>query len=143
MEKQLEKHKVQVWNVNLKSGHKLRVATIEQEQRKPSPLCVGCQAMCCHGGIRPVLTAEEFLGKKFLMEYIEPESWIKKQAPRAQWIAVIKFNENGECLFWKGKELGCSLWPNPPVSCLAYDCREDPREAMREFARKRTKELNA
>ena len=137
-----DKKLVRVWNVSLKSGHKLRVATIEQGTRKPSPLCIGCQALCCHGKIRPVLTAEEFLNKKFPMEYIEPEPWLKEQTPRAQWIAVLKFKENGECPFWNSKELKCNIWPNPPKACLAYDCREDPRKEMREFAKKRAKELS-
>ena len=139
----VDKQLVQVWNVNLRSGHKLRIATIEQGPRKPSPLCVGCQALCCHGKIRPVLTAEEFLGKKFPMEYIEPELWLKEQVPRAQWVAVLKFNENGECQLWDSNELKCRLWPNPPKSCLAYDCREDPREEMKQFAQRRMKEWQA
>ena len=136
----MDKNLVQVWNVNLKSGHKLRVATIEQGVRKPS-LCVGCQALCCRSKIRPVLTAEEFLSKKFPTEYIEPDLWLKRQVPRAQWIAVLKFNENGECPFFDSNELKCRLWPNPPKSCLAYDCREDPREEMKGLAEKRLKEL--
>ena len=131
---------VQVWNVPLKVGPTIRVATIEQGERKPSPLCLDCKALCCHGEIRPVLTAEEFLGRKFPMEYIEPEPWLKKQVPRTEWVAVLKFNQNGECSFWDGESLKCKVWPNPPASCLAYDCREDSREKMRGFAQRRIKE---
>lgn len=135
-----ENHKVQVWNVPLKAGVTIRVATIEQGARKPSPLCVGCRALCCHGSIRPVLTAQEFLGKKFPMEFIQPDDWLKEQVPRAQWVAVLKFKENGQCPSWDGKELKCKSWPNPPASCLAYDCQEDPRRDMKEFARNRGKQ---
>jgi Fe-S-cluster containining protein len=133
---------VKVWNVNLKSGHKLKVATIEQGLRKPSPLCINCKALCCHGKIRPVITAEEFLGKKFPMEFIEPESWLKEQVPRAHWMAVLKF-ENGECPYWDGKELKCKIFPNCPKSCLAYDCREDSREEMKQFAKQRMEEYGS
>lgn len=136
----MDKQLVQVWNVNLKSGHQLRVATIEQGSRKPSLMCVGCQALCCHGRIRPVLNAQEFLEKKFPIEYIEPEEWLKERVPRAQWVAVLKFNQDGECLLWDKGELKCKAWPNPPSSCLAYDCRDDAREGMRDFANKREKE---
>ena len=134
---------VQVWNVPLKIGITIRVATIEQGERKPSLLCSGCKALCCHGEIRPVLTAEEFLSKKFPMEYIEPEPWLKKQVPRAEWIAVLKFNRSGECPFWDREGLKCKIWPEPPASCLAYDCREDPREKMKVFAQNRIEECQA
>lgn len=136
----MDKNLVKVWNVPLKIGRTIRVATIEQRERKPSPFCVGCKALCCHGKIRPVLSAEEFLEKKFPMEYIEPDEWLKKQVPRAQWIAVLKFKENGDCLFWDGEKLKCEIWPNPPMSCLAYDCREDTRWEMKSFTQERTKE---
>ena len=135
-------NQVKVWNVKLRSGHGLRVATIEQGSRKPSSLCLHCEALCCHGKIRPVLTAQEFLTKKLPLEYIEPEMWLKEQVPRAQWVAVLKFDGDGSCPFW-AKDLGCKLWPNPPQSCLAYDCQDDPRQEMKEFARKRAEELNA
>ena len=130
----------QTWKVNLRSGHELKVTTIEQGPRKPSPLCLNCKAPCCHGKIRPVLTAQDFLEKRFPMEFIEPEGWLKKQVPRSQWIAVLKFKENGECPFWDEETSKCKAWPNPPAACLAYDCREDPRLEMAEFAQKRIKE---
>ena len=132
---------VKVWNISYENGQTIKVATIESGDRKPSPLCVNCQALCCHGKIRPVLNSDEFLNKKFPMEFIEPEEWFKKQVSRAKWLAVLKFNDRGACQFWDGEKLRCKIFPNCPKSCLAYDCREDSRVEMKQFAREREREL--
>ena len=134
---------VKIWNVSYRNGQTIKVATIESGDRKPSPLCVNCQALCCHGKIRPTLNSDEFLNKRFPMEFIEPEPWFKEQVPRAEWLAILKFNGNGECQFWDGKQLKCKVWPHPPKSCLSYDCREDSRAEMKEFAEKWQREWEA
>lgn len=133
------KQAVHVWNVDLKNGEKVRVATIEQGPRKPG-MCEGCSAPCCRGLFRPILTQEEFLSRKFPTMFIEVPEWLKEKVPRAERVAVLAFTENSYCNYFDPASARCKVWPNCPQGCLAYDCREDTREGIREFARKREKE---
>jgi len=131
-------HLVKVWNVPLKSGKTIKVATVEQGERKPS-MCEGCEAPCCQGAFRPILTAEEFLSRKFKFTYTPPEAWFKLKAPEVQFLATLRVDKDG-CPYFNKVDRKCELWPNPPKACLAYDCREDPRPAIRKFARRRMRE---
>lgn len=130
---------VKVWNVPLKAGSIIKVATIEQGERKPSSLCEGCYAKCCRGKIYPVLDSDEFLNRKFPFLYMETPNWIKTQVPRADYLVTLAVSEEG-CPNFDKEKLKCKLWPNPPKSCLAYDCREDERPFMRKFAKIRERE---
>lgn len=133
-----DKHLVRVWNVTLKSGKKVRVATIEQGPRKTS-MCEGCEAPCCMGLFRPILTSEEFLSKRFPVTLIPPEPWLKKKVPRADYVAALAFHEKSHCSYFDVETRKCTIWPNCPKACLAYDCREDTREPIRSFAKRRMK----
>ena len=139
-EKGQDRRLVRVWNVNTTDGKTVRVATIEQGPRKPSKLCENCYSLCCRGGIRPVLKSEEFLSKKFPTMFMPVPAWLAKKVPRAQKLAVLAFTKNTYCNYFDPGALKCTLWPNCPKSCLAYDCREDTRKKFREFARKRVEE---
>ena len=132
------KQKVQVWNVDTTDRGMVRIATIEQGERKPS-MCEGCSAPCCQGFLRPILTSDEFLSKKFAITLVQPEDWLKKKVPRAQYMAALAF-KNGKCPYFDAISCKCAVFPNCPKACLAYDCREDTREGIREFAKKRMKE---
>lgn len=70
---------------------------------------------------------------------MEIPSWIKKQVPNAECLAVLDVSK-GPCSYFDQEHLKCKLWPNPPKSCLAYDCREDERPSMRKFAKQRERE---
>ena len=133
-----DKQLVRVWNVNTNDRGRVKIATIEQGERKPS-MCEGCSAPCCQGFLRPILTAEEFLEKKFPTTLVAPEEWLKKKVPRAQYMATLAFT-NGKCPYFDTQTHKCTIWPNCPNGCLSYDCREDTRPRIREFARQRMKE---
>jgi len=132
---------VQVWNVNTTDKGMVKVATIEQGERKPS-MCDGCSAPCCQGFLRPILTSEEFLSKKFATTLLPPEPWMRKQVPRAEYLAALAF-KNGKCSYFNAETHRCTIWPDCPKGCLSYDCREDTREGIRKFAEKREKEWQA
>ena len=138
---ELDKQLVQVWNVDTADKGKVRVATIEQGERKPS-MCEGCLAPCCQGFLRPILTSEEFLKKKFPTTLVAPEEWLKKKVPRAQYMAALAFTD-GKCPYFDSETSLCTIFPNCPNGCLSYDCREDTRPGIREFARQRMKEWQA
>jgi len=132
-----DKRLVRVWNVNV-DGKQVRVATIEQGERKPAP-CEGCSAPCCRSFLRPILTSEEFLSKKFPVTLTPPEPWLKKKVPRAQYVVALAFKD-GKCPYFDPVSSKCRLWPNPPKACLAYSCLEDTRPEVRQFVRRRLKE---
>ena len=139
MLKSKNERKVSVWNVKLKNGQRIRAATIEQGSRKSSPLCEGCYSKCCRGSIAPILTKGEFFSRKFSFTYMKAPEWLREKAPRADYLITINVGEDG-CPYFDQVNLRCELWPNPPQSCLCYDCREDPRLHMKTFAKKREKE---
>lgn len=152
MEVVVDKRLVQVWNVSLTDGRKIRAATIEQGPRKPS-MCQGCPAPCCQGIFRPILNSEEFLSKKFPTMYMDVPDWLKDKVPRAQKVAVLAFSKpkprelakssEPYCDYFDPISHKCTIFPNCPKGCLAYDCREDNRPEIQEFAEKREKEWQA
>jgi len=135
----MDKQLVQVWNVTLNNGKKVRAATIEQNPRKSS-MCDGCSAPCCKGMFRPILNQDEFLSKKFPTTFISVPKWLKKKVSRAQYLACLAFTKNPGCQYLDLETNKCTIWPNCPKGCLSYDCREDTRPKIREFAKKRMKE---
>lgn len=138
----MERQLVQVWNVNLAKGGKARVATIEQGDRKPS-MCDGCPAPCCQGMFRPILNSEELLNKKFPTIFIDVPDWLRGKVPRAEKVAVLAFTNGSDCNYFDPASCQCSIWPDCPKGCLAYDCREDTRQEIKDFAKKRKGELDA
>jgi len=130
---------VKVWNIPLVNGKRIKAATIEQGPRTPSPLCENCSAKCCRGGIAPVLTEEEFFSRRFKAVYMEAPAWLKEKVPNVEYLITIGITGEG-CPYFDKEKSKCRLWPNPPKSCLAYDCRSDPRPEMQAFAKKREKE---
>ena len=135
----LNKHLVRVWNVTLKNGQVIKVATIEQDSRKES-MCDGCSAPCCQGMFLPILNEDEFLNRKFPISYTKPEPWLEKQVPRAQFLATLAVTDKG-CSYFDEKTHKCKVWPNCPKGCLAYDCREDTRSEIAKFAKTRARRL--
>ena len=133
---------VHVWNVSLINGQQIKVATVEQGERKKS-LCDGCYALCCRRAVIPILNQDEFLNRKFPVIYLRPEKWFEEQVPRAQYMAALESQKDGMCSYFDPVSLRCTIWPNCPKSCLAYDCREDTREDMKQFAEKRIREWRA
>jgi len=136
-----DKHLVQVWNITIAAnGDKLKVATIEQGPRQPS-MCEGCEAPCCKGSLFPVMNRDEFLNRKFKMHYIDTPDWLKEKTGRPTHLATLAVDPHKGCPYHiDGK---CSVWPNPPASCLSYDCRGDDRVEIAEFAKKREAEWQA
>lgn len=134
----MSKQLVRVWNVELKNGEKMRVATIEQTLRQKS-MCEGCSAPCCKGVFRPVLNEEEFLSKKFKMMYAKAPDWLIKRVPRATHLATLAIDDRS-CPYHNKSTNKCELWPDLPKSCLSYDCRGDDRPEIKEFCKKREKE---
>jgi Fe-S-cluster containining protein len=128
---------VKVWTVNTFDRGRVRVATIEQGERKPAP-CEGCSAPCCRSFLRPILTAEEFLSKKYPVTLIQPEPWLKRRVPRIQYFAALAFKD-GKCPYFNSETNKCKLWPNPPKACLAYSCLEDTRPEVRRFVEEHVK----
>ena len=118
-------------------GITLRVATIEQVDRRES-MCAGCPAPCCKGMFQPVLTSEEFDSKKYQMDFIPSPDWLKEQVEGADFLAVLKVEEGG-CVYHDHETNLCTIWPDCPKACLAYDCRLDDRPEIAEFAEERIK----
>ena len=138
--REVDKRLVRVWDVNLTDGKKVKVVTIEQGPRKPSP-CDGCPAPCCQGMFRPILNSEELMTRKFPTMFIDVPDWLKEKVPRAEKVAVLAFTEHSYCNYFDPATHQCTIWPDSPKGCLAYDCREDTRAEIREFVKKREKEL--
>ncbi len=129
---------VRVWNVPQKNGSICRVATIEQKGRSDAK-CEGCDAPCCRGFLHPVLTEEEFLGKKFEADFSEVPEWIKSQVPRAEYVATLKMGNDG-CNYYDWDTHKCKIYPNCPSACLSYSCREDDRVGQYRKIEKQMKE---
>lgn len=134
-----EQKVVRVWSVNI-DGKPVRVATIEHGERKPS-MCAGCSAPCCRGALRPVLTESEFKARAFPTLFLVPPDWMLERVPRAQAVATLGMPPDGPCSFLDTKRNVCTAWPNCPEACMAYDCREDERDEIREFAQARARGL--
>jgi len=132
-------YQVRIADINLVGGGIVKVATIEQGGRKES-MCEGCSASCCQDFLRPILTLDEFLSKKFPFELLPPPDWLKEPAPQIQCVAVLKF-EDGACRYFDRTSHKCTIYPDCPKACLAYDCREDPRARVKEFVRERMETL--
>ena len=132
-------YQVRIADINLVGGGTVKVATIEQSGRKV-PGCEGCSAPCCQGFLRPILTLDELLSKKFHFALFPPEDWLREQAPQIQYVAVLK-SEDGYCHYFDRISHKCTIYPDRPKACLAYDCREDPRPWVKEFVRERMKTL--
>lgn len=120
----------------MKNGQKIRAGTIVAQPRKASPLCEGCHSKCCGGVVSPTLNEEEFFSRKFSFEYIETPEWLKEQAPRMDYLVVLAVS-NGGCPYFDKEKKKCKLWPNPPQSCLTYDCRDDSRSEMKKLVEER------
>lgn len=133
----MDEHLVRVWNVSLKNGQTIKVATIEQGKRKPS-MCDGCSAPCCQGMFLPILTEDEFLNRKFPISYTKPEPWLEKQVSNAQYLATLAVTEKG-CPYFDWKTHKCKIFPNCPKGCLSYDCRTDVRPKIAKFVARRLK----
>jgi len=139
--------KVEVWNVSLVSGRSVRVATVDQGPRKPS-MCTGCPSPCCKGMFDPILTGEEFTSRKFHMKYIDPPSWVIDNAdrpdlPAIDYLATVDTDPVLGCIYFDHETSTCSVYPDCPKSCLSYDCRDDDRPEIREFALERAKTWQA
>ena len=131
------KHAIRVWNVKTDKG-KFKIATVEQRDRVPS-MCEGCPAPCCQGDLWPVLNTEEFLNRKFPINYSPVPDWLQGYVPEdTQYLAVLDVPDNG-CRYFDMATRNCTIWPNCPESCKAYDCREDTREGIKQFAEMRKK----
>lgn len=134
--------KVHIWNLKMKDGSTLKAATIEQPERKPS-MCEGCPSPCCQGMFNPVLTREEFESRKFPMSLNQVPLHVKVQVPQVEKLIVLDAKMG--CPYFDKEAKLCSLWRDKgidavPKACLAYDCREDERPEIRDFARLREKE---
>lgn len=69
--------------------------------------CNGCRA-CCHGVIvlHPALRDD-------------PSQYETEEVPGFG--MVLKRNPDGSCYYLNNN--GCSIWPNTPAVCRAFDCR--------------------
>ena len=132
-------YQVRIADINLVGGGTVQVATIEQSGRKV-PGCEGCSAPCCQDFLRPFLTLDEFLSKKFHFALLPPPDWLREQAPQIQYVAVLEFKD-GCCRYFDRISHKCTIFPDCPKACLAYDCREDPRPRVKEFVRERMEEM--
>jgi Fe-S-cluster containining protein len=76
--------------------------------------CNGCTA-CCHGPVilHPALGDDH---RKFDAEWIEGVGY------------RLKRNPDGSCVYLR--EGGCSIWPNTPGVCRAFDCRDYVRSGL-------------
>jgi len=128
---------VRVWNALLNSGKTVKIATIEQGPRKES-MCDGCSAPCCKGKLKPVLTSKEFTSKKFPTAYQELPWHLGVQGIVADYVVTLNVPDSG-CPYLDPVTNKCTIWPNCPDSCKAYDCREDDRPEMKKFAKQRKK----
>lgn len=133
-----DRNLVQVRPITIEpSGKVIRVATIEQHDRRES-MCAGCSAPCCKGILQPVMTREEFDSRKFQMDFIPSPDWLKERVEGADYLAVLKVRETG-CVYHDHETNLCTVWPDCPKACLAYDCRMDDRPEIAEFAKERMK----
>lgn len=122
---------VKVWNLN-KNGKSINVATIEQGGRKES-MCNGCPAPCCQGILKPVLTEDEFIKKRFPWSLEKVPKIIQDQSPvKIDYIVVLAVGKEG-CSYFNSEKSKCNIHQSCPKSCLAYDCRDDSR--MVEFVK--------
>ncbi len=134
-----ELQKCKVWNVSLKDGRILKVATLEQGPKKES-MCSGCSAPCCKGSLKPILTGEEFISRKYKFAYTDVPEWLHEQVPSAEFLATLDVDSEKGCPYHDWNSNTCSIWPNCPASCLSYDCRDEDREEFVEFVKRRKKE---
>ena len=130
---------VRVWNIDLVDGRKVKVATIEQPPRKPG-MCEGCSAPCCQGILRPVLNSEEFTTKRFPHRFTPLPIYLAVQGVQADYLATLDVPFGEPCRYFDKEKRLCILWPNPPTSCLTYDCRDDDRPEIKGFVKQRRKE---
>ena len=128
---------VRTWKV-IVNNKEIKVATIEQESRTPS-ICDGCSAPCCKGGLGPILTENEFKTRKYPTKFLPLPDWLKNEGINAEFIATLAMNKNG-CRYFNSLTNKCIIYPNCPESCLAYDCRDDPREEVKNFVKLRMRE---
>jgi Fe-S-cluster containining protein len=131
----MDEKTVKVWKITLGSGKTIRVATIEQGKRTEVD-CSGCWAPCCRGSVMPVLTEEELFSRRFRTKFVEAPKWLKEKVPKAEYVAVIDVDPEKGCFYFDSKTRKCKLWPNPPKSCLSYDCKNDPRWEIRIWRKK-------
>ncbi len=136
LELQMDVRAVRVWNVKDQDGQPIRVATIEQAPRTPG-MCEGCPSPCCKGIFQPVLTQEEWIGRKFMSTMIPPPAWLRERVPRAQYLAVLLTTPMMGCPYHDHLTNTCTKWPSPPAACLSYDCRTDRRPEIAAFASQR------
>jgi len=88
----------------------------------------------------PILTAEEFLSRRFKFAYIPLPRWLREKGCDADFLATLAVGRSG-CPYFDPKTSLCTIFPNCPKSCLAYDCRLDGRPEIRRFALKREREV--
>jgi len=131
--------RVKIWNMRVEKSVVLRVATVEPGPRRPS-MCDGCSAPCCQGIFKPILSAEEFLSKKFKFALYPLPPSLKRQKIPADFVVGLMMEKDGRCPYFDKESHRCTIWPNCPKSCLAYDCREDFRPQIASFAQKRARQ---
>lgn len=127
---------VKIWNVTV-GGLPVKVATVEQGGRKES-MCDGCSAPCCRGDFRPVLNEKEFFLRKFPTKFLPAPEWLTDRVKDVDFIATLAMG-SGPCPYLDTDSNLCTVWPDCPEGCLSYDCREDTRDEIRDFANERKK----
>lgn len=111
----------------------IKITTLSQPDKVADIDCRGCSAPCCKGMRIPLLTEEEFLSGKYPIRVVNiPE--LKKKVPNAENVIGLAVGKDG-CFFLKNNE--CSIYDERPKACQVYDCREDTREDIVEFVKKR------
>lgn len=118
---------VKVWKWDLPDGNIIKVATVENIIKKEVPCKKIRCTHCCQGSLLPILNEKELKERKFKFQFVEAPEWLIKQVPQAQYLAVLKMNSDGECIYFDKKMNMCIVYPNCPASCSSYDCREDER----------------
>jgi hypothetical protein len=133
-----DKVKVQVWRVPLEKGQVIRAATIEHGPRSANPNCDGCSSPCCKK-LTPVLTASEFLFKKFKIAFRQTPKYIDSCAPEGKsgHLMVTVPEINDLCYYLDPETFKCRAWPDIPKACLAYDCRNEDRPELIDFIKLR------
>lgn len=117
---------VRVLNVPTKNGEIIKVATIEHTIKKDVPCKKNNCTQCCKGSLLPVLSEKELQYKKFQFQFVESPDWLVEQVPSAKFLAVLKMKNDG-CIYYDSILSCCTIYPNIPESCAAYDCRDDNR----------------
>lgn len=130
----MENIHVKVWVVQV-NGETTKVATIEQNENKPNPNCERCYVPCCRV-LNPILTEEEFKNRKFLTKFLPLPKWLINEGVKANYVATVA-HKNGHCAYFDPKRLRCKIYKNRPKSCIAYDCRDDPRPEFKIFSERR------